>query len=214
MNAAPNGTAARVDPLAVASLVTAIVLGWCPLTAFAAIGLGIAAIRRIRANPAARSGTGLALGGLAVATAILLVEAWALGQLQDEIQTSMDAQSVAMVEAALTPIPVEEPAWDARSTRPDPAELEAFARAAAAKLGELGDVSITGRTASGLTDPVISVTFNLSGKSGNGFAVAAFSTEPGTIPPRLLLRSIEVEAGGERWRLPVEEARNPGEDKR
>jgi hypothetical protein len=198
--------APRLEPLALASLLTALVLGWCPLTAFAAIGLGVAAIGRITREPGIRTGRGLAVAGIAVATGILILEAWALGRLQQEIQAAMDAQSVASVEAALTPLPMKAAEWDARSTAPTDGAQAAFARAAADRLGTLKDVSITHRTAEGLTEPVIGVTFNVSGERANGFGHATFATQPGTLPPRLLLRSIELEVGGERRRLPEQVA--------
>ena len=149
---------------------------------------------------------GLAVAGIAVATGILILEAWALGRLQQEIQAAMDAQSVASVEAALTPLPMKAADWDARSTAPTDGAQAAFARAAADRLGTLKDVSITHRTAEGLTEPVIGVTFNVSGERANGFGHATFATQPGTLPPRLLLRSIELEVGGERRRLPEQVA--------
>ena len=194
--------APRLEPLALASLLTALVLGWCPLTAFAAIGLGVAAIRRIAREPGRRTGRGLAVAGIAVATGILILEAWALGRLQEEIQTAMDTQSVAAVEAALTPLPTEAATWDEQAQSPTIGEQAAFARAAADRLGHVRDVSITHRTAEGVAQPVIGVTFNVTGERGNGFGHATFATQPGTLPPRMLLRSIELEVAGERWRLP------------
>jgi hypothetical protein len=194
--------APRLEPLALASLLTALVLGWCPLTAFAAIGLGVAAIRRIAREPGARTGRGLAVAGVAVATGILVLEAWALGRLQEEIQQSMDAQSVAAVEATLTPLPMPAAEWDARSPLPSEGERAAFARTAAERLGAVKGVSITNRTAAGLTEPVIGVTFTVTGERGNAFGHATFATQPGTIPPRMLLRSIELEVAGDRRSLP------------
>jgi hypothetical protein len=199
--------APRLEPLALASLLTALVLGWCPLTAFAAIGLGMAAIRRIAREPGVRTGRGLAVAGMALATGILILEAWALGRLQEEVQLSMDTQSIAAVEAALTPLPAEAAEWDSRSPAPSDVEQAAFARAASDRLGAIKDVSIAHRTAEGIAEPVIGVTFNVTGERGNGFGHATFATQPGTIPPRMLMRSIELEIAGERRRLP--EAASP-----
>ncbi|NBP52335.1 MAG: hypothetical protein EBU70_14360, partial [Actinobacteria bacterium] len=73
-NPAPNGNSPRMEPLALASFLTALVLGWCPLAGLAAIVTGAVAIRRIIAQPRARTGTGLAAAGIGVATAILVAE--------------------------------------------------------------------------------------------------------------------------------------------
>lgn len=204
-NPAPNGNSPRMEPLALASFLTALVLGWCPLAGLAAIVTGAVAIRRIIAQPRTRTGTGLAAAGIGVATAILVAEAWLLGSLQEEVQESMDNQSVAAVQAALTPFPAEAAEWDPRARVPEDAAQADFARAAAAKLGAVRTVSITNRTASGLTDPVVSVTFNADCERGTAFGHATFATEPGTLPPRMLLRALEIEAAGERLRLPEEE---------
>lgn len=204
-NTAPNGSAPRLEPLALASILTALVLGWCPLTGLAAIVTGAVAIRRIAAEPKARTGTGLAAAGIGVATAILVAEAWFLGSLQQEVQESMDAQSMAAVQSALTPFPAEAAEWDPRAPTPEEEECAGFAKAVAGKLGAVRGVSITNRTASGLTDPVVSITFNADCERGTAFGHATFATEPGTLPPRMLLRALEIEAAGERLRLPVKE---------
>jgi hypothetical protein len=117
----------------------------------------------------------------------------------------MDAQTVASVEAAMTPLPAEAAEWDARSAPPAEDEQRAFARTSFERLGAVRGVSITHRTASGLTDPVVSVTFNADCERGTAFGHATFSTQPGTLPPRMLLRSIEVEVAGERLRIPAAE---------
>lgn len=205
-NTAPNCDAPRLEPLALASCLTALVLGWCPLAGLAAIVTGAVALRRIRARPGTRTGTGLAATGIGIATAILVAEAWFLGSLQEEIQESMDAQSVAAVQATLTPFPEEAPGWDSRARIPDDAAQAEFARAASAKLGAVRAVAITNRAASGLTDPVVSITFNADCERGTAFGHATFATEPGTFPPRMLLRALEIEVAGERMLLPAAEA--------
>jgi hypothetical protein len=197
--------AARLEPLALASMLTALVLGWCPLGGIAAIVTGALALRRIARRPGERTGRGLAAAGMALATVILLGEAWLLGTLQQQVQESMDAQTVASVEAAMTPLPAEAAEWDARSAPPAEDEQRAFARTSFERLGAVRGVSITHRTASGLTDPVVSVTFNADCERGTAFGHATFSTQPGTLPPRMLLRSIEVEVAGERLRIPAAE---------
>ena len=196
----------RLEPLALASLLTAIVLGWCPLTAIAAIVLGLVVIHRVRTSDGQRSGQGLAISGVAIATAILVVEGWLLGALQSEVQDSMDAQTISAVESTCTVLPAQEAEWDPQSTVPDAAERAAFARSIADAVGAIRQVTVTHRTAEGLAAPVISAAFNGSGERGTVFGTASFSTQPGTLPPVLLLRSIEVEVAGRRLRLPAAEA--------
>ena len=199
----PSVPAPRLEPLALASLLTALVLGWCPLGGITAVVIGVLALRRIARHPGERTGRGLAAAGVALATVILAGEAWLLGNLQEEVQESMDAQTVASVEAAMTPLPAEAAEWDARSAPPSEDEQRAFARTSFERLGAVRGVSITNRAASGLADPVVSVTFNAECERGTAFGHATFATQPGTLPPRMLLRSIEVEAAGERLRIPA-----------
>ena len=194
----------RLEPLALASLLTAIVLGWCPLTAVAAIVLGLVGLHRVRASEGARTGQGLALAGVAVATAILVLEGWMLGALQSEVQDSMDAQTIAAVESACTVMPAEAVEWDPRSTGPGQDERERFAREVSDAIGAIRQVTVTHRTAAGLTDPVVSAAFNAIGERGTAFGNASFATQPATLPPVLLLRSIEVEVAGRRLRIPAQ----------
>ncbi|MFM9146417.1 MAG: hypothetical protein ACKORL_13945, partial [Phycisphaerales bacterium] len=63
-----------MEPWALASFLGAIVLGWCPLTGLAAVVAGGVALQRIARSEGRRRGTGLAIAGLAIATAILLGE--------------------------------------------------------------------------------------------------------------------------------------------
>lgn len=203
MAAAPANRRTRLEPLALASLLTAIVLGWCPLTAIAAVVLGLVAVHRVRASEGARSGQGLAVAGIAVATAILVLEGWLLGTLQSEVQDAMDAQTIATVESACTVLPAEEVAWDSRSPAPDQAERLRFARDVTEAVGAIRQVTVTHRTAEGLAEPVVSAAFNAAGERGTVFGTATFATQPGTLPPVLLLRSIEVEVAGRRMKLPA-----------
>lgn len=196
----------RLEPLALASLLTAIVLGWCPLTAVAAIVLGLVAIHRVRSSDGLRSGQGLAIAGVAVGTTILVLEGWLLGALQSEVQDSMDTQTIAAVESACTVMPAQEAEWDTRSSAPEAAERARFAREVADAVGAIRQVTVTHRTAEGLAEPVISAAFNAAGERGTVFGTASFSTQPGTLPPVLLLRSIEVEVAGRRLRLPASDA--------
>jgi hypothetical protein len=49
----------------------------------------------------------------------------------------------------------------------------------------------------------VTIRFNAAGERGTVFGTASFTTQPGTLPPVLLLRSIEVEVAGRRLRLPA-----------
>ena len=72
--------------MALAAFLVALVLGWCPLTALGAIVLAAIALRRIRRPGAARTGNGLAIAAMVIATGILFTEGWLLGELQTEVQ--------------------------------------------------------------------------------------------------------------------------------
>jgi hypothetical protein len=195
--------AKRLEPFALASLLTAIVLGWCPLTALAAIVLACVALHRLRTRPGERTGRGLAIGALVISTVILLGEGWLLGELQAEVQDAMTAQATAAVEGCLTPVPEVVPEWDAHGTAPTDAERMAFARAVVRQAGAVTQVSITRRSAEGLTDPTVSTAFIATCERGTVFGNATFATVPGMLPPQLQLRSIEVDVAGTRLRLPA-----------
>jgi hypothetical protein len=132
-----------------------------------------------------------------------VLEGWLLGALQSEVQDSMDTQTIAAVESACTVMPAQEAEWDTRSSAPEAAERARFAREVADAVGAIRQVTVTHRTAEGLAEPVISAAFNAAGERGTVFGTASFTTQPGTLPPVLLLRSIEVEVAGRRLRLPA-----------
>jgi len=202
--------AMRPDPFALASLLAAIVLGWCPLAALAAIVLACVALHRIRQSAGTRGGKGLAIAALVISTVILLGEGWVLGELQSEVQDSMTAQATAAVEGCLTPVPEVVPEWDAHGTAPTDAERTAFARAIVRQAGAVSQVSITRRSAEGLAEPTVSTAFIATCERGTVFGNATFATVPGTLPPNLQLRSIEVEVAGTRLRMPAATAPTPG----
>jgi hypothetical protein len=199
----------RLEPTALAAFLVALVLGWCPLTGLAAIVLAAIALRRIRRPGVKRTGNGLAIAAMVIATGILLTEAWLLGELQTEVQESMDAQAVVSVEASLTVLPAVAAEWDERSTPPSLAERAEFARAIAVKAGAIRQVTVTKRTVEGLTDPTVYTAFNASCERGTVFGNATFATVPATLPPKLVLRSIEVEFAGARMRIPAFGAEAP-----
>lgn len=213
------GTRRRLEPLALASLLTALVLGWCPLTALVAIVLGGMALHRMkRETPDGRTeerrGAGLAFAGMGIATAILLGELWFLGDLQATVIDSMESQATAAIEAGLRvqapgAAPASESAdelvWDDAFHAPDEAARAAFAGAVAAQTGGLRQVSITNRTVEGLAEPTITTAFNANGERGTVFGSATFATVPGTLPPVLRLRLLTVDLDGTRRTLPATE---------
>ena len=215
------GTRRRLEPLALASLLTALVLGWCPLTALVAIVLGGVALHRMKRQTAdgrteERRGAGLAFAGMGIATAILLGELWFLGDLQTTVIDSMESQATAAIEeglrspaaaaadAAATPA-ADALVWEDATHAPDEAERAAFATAVAAQMGALRQVSITNRTVQGLAEPTITTAFNANGERGTVFGTATFATVPGTVPPVLRLRLLTVELAGVRQTLPATE---------
>ena len=216
------GSRKRLEPLALASLLTALVLGWCPLTALVAIVLGGVALHRMkRETPDGRTeerrGAGLAFAGMGIATAILLGELWLLGDLQTTVIDSMESQATAAIEAGLrvqapgaapASTPADELVWDDAFHAPDEAARAAFAGAVAAQTGMLRQVSITNRTVEGLAEPTITTAFNANGERGTVFGSATFATVPGTLPPVLRLRLLTVDLDGTRRTLPASEIPN------
>lgn len=69
-------------------------------------------------------------------------------------------------------------------------------------------MSITNRTVEGLTARTVTVAFTATGARGVGFGSATFTTDARTVPPVLLLRRLELDAGGTRMRLP-DDAKDP-----
>jgi hypothetical protein len=192
--------------MALAAFLVALVLGWCPLTALGAIVLAAIALRRIRRPGVARTGNGLAIAAMVIATGILFTEGWLLGELQTEVQESMESQAVVSIEASMTVLPAVAAEWDEQSTPPSENERTEFARQIAAQAGAVRQVTVTRRSVDGLTDPTISTAFNASCERGTVFGNATFATVPATLPPKLVLRSIEVEFAGVRAQLPAADA--------
>jgi hypothetical protein len=192
--------------MALAAFLVALVLGWCPLTGLVAIVLAAIALRRIRRPGVARTGNGLAIAAMVIATGILFTEGWLLGELQTEVQESMEAQAVVSIEASLTVLPAVAAEWDEQSSPPSENERAEFARQIAAQAGAVRQVTVTRRSVEGLTDPTISTAFNASCERGTVFGNATFATVPATLPPKLVLRSIEVEFAGVRAQLPAADA--------
>ncbi|RLS46364.1 MAG: hypothetical protein DWH86_03085 [Planctomycetota bacterium] len=199
----------RLEPMALAAFLVALVLGWCPFTALAAIVLAAIALRRIRRPGVVRTGNGLAIAAMVIATGILVTEGWLLGELQTEVQESMEAQAVVSIEGSMTVLPAVAPEWDDRGTPPSESERAEFARGIAAQAGAVRQVTVTRRSVEGLTDPTVSTAFNASCEHGTVFGNATFATLPATLPPKLVLRSIEVEFAGARVRLPALSAASP-----
>lgn len=200
----------KVEPLALASLLTALVLGWCPLTALAAIVLGAVALHRIVNGGGLRTGRGLAFAGMGIATGVLLLELSVAGNLLEEVQESMDAQAVAAIESSMTPLPERAAPWDPSAEPPSPESVAGFARTVAARAGAVTDVAITRRTAEGVAAPIVSTAFNAACERGTVFGNATFAVVPATLPPTLVLRSIEIELGGERLVLAAAADAKPG----
>jgi hypothetical protein len=189
--------------MALAAFLVALVLGWCPLTALGAIVLAAIALRRIRRPGVVRTGKGLAIAAMVIATGILFTEGWLLDEWKTEVQESMEAQAVDSIEASMTVLPAVAAEWDERSTPPSENERAEFAREIAAQAGAVRQVTVTRRSVEGLTDPTISTAFNASCERGTVFGNATFATVPATLPPKLVLRSIEVEFAGVRTQLPA-----------
>ena len=189
--------------MALAAFLVALVLGWCPLTGLVAIVLAAIALRRIRRPGVARTGNGLAIAAMVIATGILFTEGWLLGELQTEVQESMEEQAVVSIEASMTVLPAVAAEWDEQSNPPSENERAEFARQIAAQAGAVRQVTVTRLSVEGLTDPTVSTAFNASCERGTVFGNATFATVPATLPPKLVLRSIEVEFAGVRAQLPA-----------
>lgn len=202
--APPTPPAPSLEPWALGALIGAIVLGWCPLTAIAAIVAGAIALRRIRRSAGMRTGAAAAWTAMVLATLILLVEGWALDRLQVETQANMETQVSAHVEGTLRGTPTVLASWvGPAEARPTEAELTAFAAALTDRMGPLQRIEITRRSAEGLLNPTISTGFLATYERGPGFGNAVFAPVPGSLPPQLQLKSIEVEVNGVRQRLPA-----------
>jgi len=199
-DSAPSAAPRRLEPLAVASLVVALVGGWCPLTGLVAIVLGGVALRRIAGARDRLRGTGHAVAGILLSTAIMLAEGWALGELQETVIASIDDQASTMVDHALRDGEVR---WAAPA--PEPGAVAQFRQRVQDTIGPVRTVSITRRDASGLASPVISVAFTVTGERGNGFGVATFGTVPGQLPPPLSMRTITLRHGDESWSIPTQD---------
>lgn len=200
----PGRTAApTLEPTALAAFLVALLLGWCPLTGLAAIALGITALLRIRERGGARTGSGLALGGIAIAAALLVGWGVLLDRLGTEVWDSMDTQATTAIDAGLGRAGAGSPRWEATGA-PAEAVAQAFAARTLEALGEVRAVNITNRTVEGLTARTVTVAFTATGERGVGFGSATFTTDARTVPPVLLLRRLELDVGGTRMRLPDE----------
>lgn len=171
----------RLDPMALAALLVAIVAGWCPLTAAAAFVLGAIAYRRIGRAPGTLRGRGLAAAGMAVSTAILAGELWLLGTVAERMQADLRDQAVAAIGTALADAPA----------------------ALRERAGRIESVTITRTEAQGVADPVFRYAFNAEGERATAFGVAEFGTLPGALPPRLVLRSVRGTVGDEPFEVAV-----------
>lgn len=101
MNDPGRTPAPTLEPTALAAFLVALILGWCPLTGLAAIALGITALLRIHERRGARTGRGLALGGIGIAAALLVGSGVLLDRLSGEVWDSMDAQATTAIDAGL-----------------------------------------------------------------------------------------------------------------
>lgn len=194
-----------LEPWALGSLLGAIVLGCCPLTALAAIVAGIVALARIRGSGGTRRGVGVAWAGIGLASVLLLVEGWALDRFQRDFIEDVDQQSVAAVEAVLRGSPKAQQRWEGPlAAQPSPEEIAAFATRASTRLGELKGLTIARRGANGaFADPTVSMAFTATYDRGSAFGQAVFRSVPGTLPPELLLRSLELQVGDDRFSIPA-----------
>lgn len=199
----PAPAAPTLEPTALAAFLVALLLGWCPLTGLAAIALGITALLRIRERGGARTGRGLALGGIGIAAALLTGWGVLLDRLGTEVWDSMDTQAMAAIDAGLDRPGAGPVAWDAEGAPADD-EAKAFASRLREALGPVREVAITNRAVEGLTARTVTVAFTATGERGVGFGSAAFTTDPRTVPPVLLLRRIEMDIAGKRIRLPAD----------
>ncbi len=206
-----SNRAAPLDPWALAALLVALLLGWCPLGGVAGLILGIVALRSIRRADRPRRGAGMAWGAIFVsATLLLSFGLWAerfIGGLQDD----MELQAIQSIEATLRGQPESADGWAPGTPggAPDPIAIAEFARPLAARLGDLRRATITNRMADGMVDPRITIAFNADFAKGTAFGKAVFRPVPGTIPPTLRLEAFEVESGGTRLSLPAPTKENP-----
>ena len=70
-------------------------------------------------------------------------------------------------------------------------------------------MAITNRSMQGLAERTVTVAFTATGAKAVGFGSATFATDSASLQPRLVLRSIELEVGGRRLRLPEAEGASP-----
>ena len=96
---------------------------------------------------------------------------------------AMDDQAVAAIQSAVTGGQVPEPL--------------------VRRAGPIRGVTITRREVTGLTEPTISVAFNADGAHATAFGVAEFGTVPGTLPPKLIMRSLRGMVGDEAFEIVV-----------
>lgn len=199
--------AAPLDPWALAALLVALLLGWCPLGGLAGLALGVIALRSIRRAERPRRGMAMAWGAIFVsATLLLSFGLWAerfVGGLQDD----MELQAIQSIEATLRGQPESADGWspDTPGGAPDPIAIAEFARPLGARLGEFRRATITNRMADGVVDPRLTIAFNADFAKGTAFGKAVFRPLPGTVPPALRLESFEIESGGARQSLPTKE---------
>ena len=185
-----------MEPWALAAFLGATVLGWCPLAGLGAVVAGGVAIQRIARSDGRRRGTGLAIAGMAIATAILLAEGWLLGRLQDQVADSMDEQANASIGGLLGD--GAPPTWDVAVACAD-ADVHAFRTSLTEAIGALKSVSITRREATGVSAPVVTTAFNAVGERATAFGVARFSVQPATFPPVLATNIYRKTDAG--WRM-------------
>lgn len=190
------------------ALVSAILLGWCPLTSIPAMVLGVVSLRRIAAQPQRLRGLGYAWGAIGIAVFLMVttmwLASWAREYLLDELSTSTGAA----VSAVLTPGPDDSLWVKVAAGGPSPEEAAAFQQSVEAMIGPVREVRVNSLRAEGVMALTWEAAFTVEGEKAVAFGTAQFAQpteyQPGrsVFPPTLYMRSILLDVGGKRISLP------------
>ncbi|MFO0783457.1 MAG: DUF4190 domain-containing protein [Phycisphaerales bacterium] len=198
----------RLDPVAVAALIAAILLGWCPLTSIPAMVLGVVSLRRIAAQPQRLRGMGYAWSAIGIAAVLMVTTMWGASLAREYLLEELGASTSAAVTAVLTKGPDDNVWVQVGAGGPSPEEAAAFQEQVEALIGPVREVRVNNLRPEGIMAATWEAAFTVDGEKAVAFGTAQFAQatdfQPGRpmFPPPLFMRSILLDVGGKRISLP------------